>query len=175
MSKDSVGHILNEILGMRKLSARWVPRLLSPDNKRNPKEFLRRFVTVEETWIHRYTPETKQWTSPGELAPKKAKTVPSAEKVMATVFWDSQGVIYIDYLEKGKFGPIRRRIAENTAPFAKKNVLFHHDNAPAHTFALAKAILVELGYELLPHPPCSPDLAPCDFFLFPNLKKSLAG
>ena len=35
--------------------------------------------------------------------------------------------------------------------------------------------LVELGYELLPHSPYSPDLAPCDFFLFPNLKKSLAG
>jgi len=74
--------------------------------KRNPKEFLHRLVTVDETWIHWYTPETKeqskQWTSPGEPAPKKAKTVPSAGKVMATVFWDSQGVIYIDYLEKGK-------------------------------------------------------------------------
>jgi len=53
-------------------------------------------------------------------------------------------------------------------------VLFHHDNAPAHTSALAKTKLVVLGYELLPHPPCSPDLAPCDLFLFPNLKKSLA-
>jgi len=57
ISKDRVGHILHEILGMRKLSARWVPRLLTPDNKRNrvttseqgitlfkpnPKEFLRR-------------------------------------------------------------------------------------------------------------------------------------
>ncbi|EFN89072.1 Histone-lysine N-methyltransferase SETMAR, partial [Harpegnathos saltator] len=55
-------------------------------------------------------------------------------------------------------------------------VLFHHDNAPAHTSALAAVKLVELvPYELLPHPPYSPDLAPCDFFLFPNLKKSLAG
>jgi len=35
--------------------------------------------------------------------------------------------------------------------------------------------LVGLGYELLPHPAYSPDLAPCDFFLFPNLKKSLDG
>jgi len=35
MSKDPVSHILHEILGMRKLSARWVPRLLTPDNKRN--------------------------------------------------------------------------------------------------------------------------------------------
>jgi len=51
-------------------------------------------------------------------------------------------------------------------------VLFHHDNAPAHTSALAKA---KLGYELLPHPPYSSDLAPCDFVLISNLKKSLAG
>jgi len=75
-------------------------------NKRNSKEFLRRFVTVDETWIHWYTPETKeqskQWTSPGERAPKNAKSVPSPGKVMATIFWDSQGVIYIDYLEKCK-------------------------------------------------------------------------
>jgi len=72
-------------------------------------------------------------------------------------------------------GPIRRRITENTAPFGEEKVLFHHDNAPAHTSALAKAKLVELAYELLPHPPYSPGLAPCDFSLFPNLKQSLAG
>ncbi|XP_070854673.1 protein GVQW3-like [Drosophila suzukii] len=104
ISKDRVAHILHEILGMRKLPARWMPRLLTPDNKRsreitskqcltlfkrNPKEFLRRFVTVDETWIYWYTPQSKeqskQWTSHGEPAPKKA-TVPSAGKVMATVF-----------------------------------------------------------------------------------------
>ena len=98
-----------------------MPRLLTSDNKRNsettsvqclmlfkrnPKEFLRRFVTVDETWIHWYTPETKeqskQWISLGERAPKKAKTVLSAGKFMAAVFWDSQDVIYIDYLEKDK-------------------------------------------------------------------------
>lgn len=32
-----------------------------------------------------------------------------------------------------------------------------------------------LGFELLPHPPYSPDLAPCDFHLFPNVKKLLRG
>ena len=31
------------------------------------------------------------------------------------------------------------------------------------------------GYELIPHPAYSPDLAPCDFFLFPNLKKDIPG
>ena len=42
------------------------------------------------------------WTVTGESAPKKAKTVPSAGKVMATIFWDSHGIILIDYLQKGK-------------------------------------------------------------------------
>ena len=72
-------------------------------------------------------------------------------------------------------GPIRRWIAENMAPFSVEKMLFHHENAPAHIFVAATAKLVELGNELLACPPYSPDLAPCDFFLFLNLKKSLAG
>ena len=72
----------------------------------NPQDFLHRFMTVDKTWIHHYTPESKQqskqWTASGESALKKAKTVLSAGKVMATVFWNSQGIILVDYLEKGK-------------------------------------------------------------------------
>uniref|UniRef100_A0AAR5PSL6 Uncharacterized protein n=1 Tax=Dendroctonus ponderosae TaxID=77166 RepID=A0AAR5PSL6_DENPD len=84
---------------MKKLTARWVPRLLAIDHKRsrvtisneylamfrrNPNELLLRFVTVDETWIHHNTPETKeqsnQWVSSGEHAPKKAKMGLSANK-----------------------------------------------------------------------------------------------
>jgi len=36
------------------------------------------------------------------LAPKKTGLVPSAGKVMASVFWDAEGILFIDYLEKGK-------------------------------------------------------------------------
>ena len=46
--------------------------------------------------------QSKQWTAKGEPAPKKAKTLFSAGKAMATVFWDSHGIILIDYLQKGK-------------------------------------------------------------------------
>ncbi|EFN71643.1 Histone-lysine N-methyltransferase SETMAR, partial [Camponotus floridanus] len=82
ISHGSVVSILSDHLGMRKLSARWMPRLLTIDNKRNrvtiskeclalfnrnSNEFLRRFITVDETWIHHNTPETKeqskQWIS----------------------------------------------------------------------------------------------------------------
>lgn len=204
ISYERVQNIVHEHLGMRKLSARWVPRLLTMDNKRNrvttskeclallnrnPTDFFRRFVTVDETWIHHYTPETKQqskqWISPGESAPKKAKTVPSAGKVMATVFWDSQGVIHIDFLQKGRtitgqyysdlLDQFNGILKEKRPHLQRKKVLFHHDNAPAHSSRIANAKLVELGYEVVPHPPYSPDLAPCDFFLFTNMKTWLGG
>jgi len=75
VSTGTANNILRDKLATKKLSARWVPRLLMVDNKRmrlltskrcleqfkrNPKEFSRRVVTVDETWIHHYTPETKQ-------------------------------------------------------------------------------------------------------------------
>ncbi|KAL6260784.1 hypothetical protein P5V15_008310 [Pogonomyrmex californicus] len=84
ISKERVCHILTEELDIRKLSAHWVPCLLTLDqkrirmniskallerSKRNESDFLRQFITVDETWIHHYTPETKeqskQWTAKG--------------------------------------------------------------------------------------------------------------
>jgi hypothetical protein len=38
----------------------------------------------------------------GGQKPKKTRSVPSAGKVMASVFWDTEGILFIDYLEKGK-------------------------------------------------------------------------
>lgn len=204
VSYNTVWKILHNHLHCNKLCARWVPRLLSDEQKfnraevsaanlarfkRSPQDFMRRFITVDETWVHHYTPETKQqskmWTSPGESAPKKAKSVLSAGKVMATVFWDARGIIYIDYLEKGRtingpyYAALLQRLKEEVAlkrpHLAKKKILFHQDNAPAHTSAIAMAKIHELHYELVDHPPYSPDLAPCDFHLFPNLKKWLGG
>ena len=54
-------------------------------------------------------------------------------------------------------------------------MLFHHDNAPAHTSAIATAKLFVLHYEILPHPLDSSDLAPSDYFLFLDMKTWLEG
>lgn len=56
-----------------------------------------------------------------------------------------------------------------------KNWLLHHDNAPAHTSLLVREYLVKNNTLMMPQPPYSPDLAPCDFFLFPKLKRPLKG
>ena len=56
-----------------------------------------------------------------------------------------------------------------------RGVRLLHDNASSHKVAIVcKYLKQEKVVELL-HPPYSPDLAPCDFFLFLRLKKHLAG
>jgi hypothetical protein len=122
ISKERVGYILHKELDMKKLCARRVPRLRTADQKRtrlkiseqclgrfnkNKTDFVwRRFITVDETWVHHYTPESKQqskqWTEAGCSAPKKTRLVPSAGKVMASVFWDAEGILFIAYLENSK-------------------------------------------------------------------------
>ena len=47
---------------------------------------------------------------------------------------------------------------------------FHQDNAPVHNSILVTDYLTKMGIKAVPHPPYSPDLAPCDFWLFPNLR-----
>jgi len=74
-SKERVGYILHEESDMKKLCARGMPRLLTADQKctrmkiseqclerfnKNKTDFVRRFNTMDETWIHHYTPESKQ-------------------------------------------------------------------------------------------------------------------
>lgn len=204
MSEERARYILHEHLQMKKLAAKWVPRFLTVDQKqhrvddcerclelfqRDPKDFLLRFITVDETWIHYYTPESnkqsKQWLARGESRPKRPKTQQSAGKVLATVFWDTKGIIFIDYLQKGKtitgeyyvalLDRLNEEIKVSRPHLAHKKVIFHQDNAPAHKSIISMAKIHELRYELLPHPPYSPDLAPCDYFLFPNLKRWLHG
>ena len=118
----SASTILNEKLDVKKVFSKWVPRLLIMEQKqqrvddsesclslftRNKQDFLRRYVTMDETWIHHFTPESKrqsaEWRAAGESRPKRSKTQQSAGKVMASVFWDAHGIIYIKYLDTGKY------------------------------------------------------------------------
>ena len=61
-------------------------------------------MTVDEIWVHYYEPENKaqsrQSVGLGSPRPKKFKTQLSVGKVMATLFWDAQGVIMLDFLAK---------------------------------------------------------------------------
>jgi len=90
ISRDRVGSIIHEDLDMRKLSAKWAPKCLNGKQKRqwcqsseqlleffrrDPNDFLSRLVTVDETWLYHYDPETKQqsmeWRHGGSHRTKK--------------------------------------------------------------------------------------------------------
>ena len=84
--------ILSDNLGMHRVCARWVPRLLKVEEKQKrnscskeflrllrsgQEEFLNRIITTDETWLQHYDPEGKRessvWKTPGTPPPKKAK------------------------------------------------------------------------------------------------------
>jgi len=50
-----------------------------------------------------------------------------------------------------------------------------HDNAPAHNALSVKRYLTKNNIPVMEHPPCSPDLAPCNFFFFLKIKSALKG
>ena len=90
ISRERVRSIIHEDLDVRKLSAKWVPKCLNADQKRqrcqsyeklleffrrNPNGFLSRLMTMDETWLYHYDLETKQqsmeWRRSGSTRPKK--------------------------------------------------------------------------------------------------------
>ena len=79
------------------------------------------------------------------------------------------GVFYANLLDQ-----LRTAIPEKRRGKLSKGVLVQQNNARVHTCKVAMDAIERNGYELIPHPAYSPDLAPSDFFLFPNLNKSTA-
>ena len=68
---------------------------------------------------------------------------------------------------------LRTAIREKRRGKLSKGVLLQQDNARDQTCKVAMDAVERNVYELIPHPAYSPDLAPSDFFLFPNLKKDI--
>ena len=91
--------------------------------------------------------------------------------------------MFIKYLQKNKtingeyyvklLRELRQAIKSKRPGKLTKGVLLHQDYAPAHKSLVAMSAVYDCGFELIDHPPYSPDLAPSDYLLFPNLKNIL--
>ena len=202
VSKGSAHNVVDS-LGYSKVCARWVPRQLSEDHKtarvdmctqllehyQTDPTFLDRIITGDETWVHHYEPESKrtsmEWRHPTSPKTKKFKAEKSAGKVMATIFWDSKGVILLDFLPRGEtvnanvyietLKKLKARIRRVRPDSDMCNVLLQHDNARPHTSIKTREMVTAFGWTTLPHPPYSPDLAPSDYHLFGPMKEALRG
>jgi [histone H3]-lysine36 N-dimethyltransferase SETMAR len=155
--------------------------LLSRHNRK--KSFLSKIVTGDESWIFFVNMKRKrQHLRPGETGIPDVRPNPHRAKLMLCVFWDSKGVLYFELMDGEKTlnkeeycrqlreldQEIRLKRGENT------KVVLHRDNAKPHIANMTKNTIQELGWEEMPHPAWSPDLAPSDYHLFRALKNSLA-
>jgi len=96
------------------------------------------------------------------------------------VFWDCQGVLLTDFQQRGHtvtsasyctiLTKLRAAIRRKRPGLLTKGVLLLHDNARPHSVNQTKATLRSLKWEVLQHPPYSPDVVPSDFHLFGPLK-----
>jgi len=100
---------------------------------------------------------------------------------MLTVFWDIRGVITIDFLDKRAtmnsqyYCDLIRDVRKRRRKSPLIPLWLLHDNAPIHTSRLSTATTDDCGFQMVRHPPYSPDLAPSDFALFRHLKHHLKG
>ena len=157
----TVQRILADNFNMRRISARFVPRLLSDDQKvfrisvcreikqqaRDDPKFISSIITGDETWVYDYDPETKQqlsqWKSPNSPRPKKARQVRSNVKSIL-FFCDIQGIVRNEFVPPGQtvngnfYCEVLKRLRQGIRlkrpdKWKKNNWFLHHDNVPAHT------------------------------------------
>ena len=140
---------------------------------------------MDETWLYHYDPETKQqsmeWWHSGSPGPKKFRVQKSAGKVLASIFWDQDGILHIHYLPKGQtinaeyylslLAQLKDISKEKTPREGHQGGLVLAQQCPAHRALATQKKLAYLGFQCLDHPPYTPDLAPSDYHLFPGLKK----
>jgi len=142
---------------------------------------------MDETWLYHYAPETKQqsleWRHSGSPRPKKFRAKKSAGRVLASIFWDRDGVLLIDSLPKAQtinaeyyFSlqvQLKDILKEKRLGKITKGVLFLHDNAPAHWALATQKKLAYQGFQCLDHPPYSPDLGPVGLPSVPWTEKTI--
>ena len=126
------------------------------------------------------------WKHTWSPSPVKARLSKSVGKVMSIIFYDTKGIVLNhmvpdktvvngDYYSGVLRKQLRRAIRDKRPELYRSGFILHQDNAPVHVSRVVKQTMSDLNKEPLQHPPYSPDLAICDFFLFRTVKDHLRG
>jgi len=155
MNRETVQQIVKEDLGMRKISAKMMPRILAHDQKHwlhissyllHNTEMFDWVITGDETWCFQYNLDTKrqslQWKTQNSPRPKKARMSRSQVKTMLVCFFDTKGIVYYEFIAQGPmvnqqcYLEVLTRLWESV--WRKRPGLWsgkwiiHHDIAAAH-------------------------------------------
>jgi len=152
----------------------------------NDGTFVNSIIAEDESWCFQYDPQNKrqraEWRSTGTPPSKKVRRQPSTTKTMIMVFFDARGIVHHEFVPQGRtvnqdvyisvLGRMREALRRRRPVlWASGQWTLLHDNARRHTALSYSRFLTKHHVTVLPHHPYSPDLSPCDFFLFPRLKR----
>jgi len=144
--------ILTEDLQMRRVTMKFVPRLLMTEQKddrvsicielrdraQNDPSFVYLVITGDKCWVYGYELETKQmssqWNTASSPRPKKARQVKSNVKTMLIVFFDIDRLVHHEYIPKGQTlnKEFYKTVLQRPQKWCSGNWILHHENAPAH-------------------------------------------
>jgi histone-lysine N-methyltransferase SETMAR len=124
--------------------------------------------------------ENKEFTSA-----EKACMSRSQVKTMLVCFFDHKGIVHNKFIAQGHMvnqhcylevlTRLRECVRKKRPRLWPGKWILHHDNSPAHDVLRVREFLAKNSITKMDHPPYSPELAPCDFWLFPKLKNALKG
>jgi len=136
------------------------------------------------TPIRRPNGKVRNGTRKVLLVRKKARMSGPMVKTMIIVFFYSRGTMHKEFVPPGQtvnhafYKDVLERLrkwAQRVRTDIADDWVLHHDNAPAQTAVQIREFLAKKNIPVLPHPPYSPDLAPCNFYLLSKLKSKLKG
>jgi len=162
--------IVSSHLGYRKVCARWMPKMLTEEHKKQrvacALTFLMRYhnegdgmlshtVTGDETWVSHITPESKQqslhWKHTGSPKRKKFKQTFSTRKI-----WDRQCVLLVEFLPQGitinsavyceTLKKLRRAIQNKRRGMLTATIILLHDNARPHSAAQTQDLVTSFKW-----------------------------
>ncbi len=191
--------IIKKDLSLKLHSAKLLPNFLTPchivkrfehcrqmlDLARRRPAYLKHLVTMDEAWCYQYDPllmrQASQWLAEGEAQPVHLHRMLSIKKVLLVAFFDFKGMIHFEFIRGGTvdtatFLQILGHFCQALKVKRPRRFRYlHMDNAPAHTSKDTRLHLLLTGQRTVFYPALSPDLAPCDFWLFPTIKRPLRG
>jgi histone-lysine N-methyltransferase SETMAR len=199
LTPTTVKEILIRELGFRKFTRRWVPHLLSAAQKKDRvdqcklllgllrEQSAHNFNTIatgDESWFrYAYPARTMYAGSRSEVTPFVRSGI-SASKVMLTVFFTGTRLLVVDALPKGRkynqeyfieyiLPLLSRQKSLNRRQKPPLDFIVHMDNSMCHNGREITAKMESEKIERAPHPAYSPDVSPCDFWLFGFMKEKL--
>ncbi|XP_070381694.1 histone-lysine N-methyltransferase SETMAR-like [Dermacentor albipictus] len=168
----SAHSIMTEDLAMKRVAAKFVPKLLTvkqkqlrvevsqdmPDSTNSDPDFRNTIFPGDESWVYGYDPETKSQSSQRKhstsLRPMKAREAGRNVEVMLTVFFDSRVVVHRDYTPEGQtitkeyYRDVLCRLRDAVRRkrpelWSTGNWRIHHDNDSAHSSHLIQTFLAK--------------------------------